>query len=80
MSGKRRYCSEVLGELLAMSAASIYRYLAAAKARGALRGVSTTVNAARIWGQYCRLKTGPPTIMEGVRPGLIADRLCAGHP
>jgi hypothetical protein len=42
VSGKRRYCREVRGELLAMSAASIDRYLAAAKARGALRGISTT--------------------------------------
>ena len=42
VSGKRRYCREVRGELLGMSAASIDRYLAEAKARGALRGVSTT--------------------------------------
>jgi len=42
VSGKRRYCREVRGELLAMTAASIDRYLAAAKARGALRGISTT--------------------------------------
>jgi len=42
VSGKRRHCREVHGELLATSAATIDRYLAAAKARGALRGVSTT--------------------------------------
>jgi len=42
VSGKRRHCREVRGELLAMSAATIDRYLAAAKARGALRGVSPT--------------------------------------
>jgi transposase InsO family protein len=42
VSGQRRYCREVRGELLGMSAATIDRYLAAAKARGALRGVSTT--------------------------------------
>ena len=42
VSGQRRYCPEVHGELLAMSAATIDRYLAAAKARGTLRGVSAT--------------------------------------
>ena len=42
VSGQRRYCPEVRSELLGMSAATIDRYLAKAKARGALHGMSTT--------------------------------------
>ena len=40
--GQRRYCPAVRAELLAMSAATIDRYLAVAKAGGGLKGVSTT--------------------------------------
>ena len=42
VSRQRRYCPEVRSELLGMSAATIDRYLAKAKARGALHGMSTT--------------------------------------
>lgn len=40
--GKARYCPEVRAELLAMSPATIDRYLAPARARDPLRGKSTT--------------------------------------
>jgi hypothetical protein len=40
--GQARYSSEVRAELLAMSAATIDRYLAPAKAKDKIGGVSTT--------------------------------------
>lgn len=40
--GQDRYCAEVRAELLAMSAATIDRYLAPARAKDAIGGVSTT--------------------------------------
>lgn len=40
--GKRRYSGEVRAELLAMSAATIDRYLAPARARDPIRGISAT--------------------------------------
>jgi hypothetical protein len=42
VGGKGRYCPQVRDELLSMSAATVDRYLAAAKARDPLRGQSTT--------------------------------------
>ncbi len=42
VAGQDRYTAEVRAELLAMSAASIDRYLAPAKAKDVIRGVSTT--------------------------------------
>lgn len=42
VEGTRGYSAQVRTELLAMSPATIDRYLAAAKARGALKGVSAT--------------------------------------
>ena len=42
MAGKARYSPEVRDELLAMSPATIDRYLAPARAKDPLRGISTT--------------------------------------
>ena len=42
VAGRRGYSAAVRAELLTMSPATIDRYLAATKARGALKGVSTT--------------------------------------